>query len=145
MQSKFKTLVAFISLAVLSACGSGSVSDAKKAVEERLIDPDSVKYKNVTSYSEGIVCGDVNAKNKMGGYVGYQAFIYYGIEPNRENTRVDLDPSADDIQLWCNNDKGKFKKSLETDLTKFKQWCASSDSYWCKQVKEVEDQLKAIK
>lgn len=45
-------------------------------VKRRLFDPDSAKFRNVT-HGRGNVCGEVNAKNKMGGYVGFKAFIVY--------------------------------------------------------------------
>lgn len=54
----------------------------KSAVQELLVDPDSADFKKVvfvtdvsgTPYS----CGEVNSKNRMGGYTGYKGFITAG-------------------------------------------------------------------
>jgi curved DNA-binding protein CbpA len=51
--------------------------EAKDAVRNALIDPDSAKFKNVVVRDRGVVCGEMNAKNKMGGYSGYTKFVYY--------------------------------------------------------------------
>ena len=46
-----------------------------KVIEEKarknLFDPDAAKFKNIKGN-----CGEINAKNKMGGYTGYRRFIY---------------------------------------------------------------------
>jgi len=47
-------------------------------LRETFKDPDSAKFKNVkvVHYGDGrFACGEVNAKNSMGGYVGYKPFI----------------------------------------------------------------------
>lgn len=52
---------------------------AKTAVATALTDPDSAKFKNLRSTKWALgdfVCGEVNAKNKMGGYSGYEGFYY---------------------------------------------------------------------
>lgn len=46
---------------------------AKEAVRKEMKDPDSALFKNVRL--DGImICGEVNAKNSMGGYPGYTQF-----------------------------------------------------------------------
>lgn len=52
-----------------------SIATAKKAVLERLKDPESAKFGKVVYRSSGAVCGYVNAKNSFGGYSGDTAFI----------------------------------------------------------------------
>ncbi len=46
-----------------------------KFIEEKarrnLFDPDAAKFRNIKGN-----CGEINAKNKMGGYIGYKRFIY---------------------------------------------------------------------
>ena len=54
-------------------------SQAKALAADRLRDPEATRYKDeYTAYqaSNGdiIVCGTLNAKNAMGGYVGYKPF-----------------------------------------------------------------------
>lgn len=55
---------------------SREIEDAAvEIVRYRLVDPDSAKFKNV-AYRSGIgVCGQVNSKNRMGGYVGFKTFV----------------------------------------------------------------------
>ncbi len=62
---------------------------AMEAVSERLLDPSSAQFRNVVvkrmsipetadrySYTRVSVCGEVNAKNTYGGYVGFLPFGY---------------------------------------------------------------------
>lgn len=55
------------------------VTMAKSLVAERMRDPEATRFKNEfsayqTNRGDYIVCGTVNAKNAMGGYVGYKPF-----------------------------------------------------------------------
>ena len=71
---KTKLLIA-VSAALLASCG-GVESDAKKAVMERLKDPDSAKFGQFTNINDEAACLTVNARNSMGGYTGdQQAFL----------------------------------------------------------------------
>ena len=67
-------------------------AEAKAAVVERMIDPKSTEFRNVKAYAGvsarkfyaaenisgplviDVVCGEVNSKNKLGGYVGFKPF-----------------------------------------------------------------------
>jgi hypothetical protein len=52
--------------------------DAKVArlVQATLTDPDSAQFKSVrSSASATYTCGEVNAKNRMGGFVGFTPFL----------------------------------------------------------------------
>ena len=54
------------------------ISAAQEAVKKGLKDPDSAKFQNLrlTDYGNGkVVCGEVNAKNSYGGYVGHKRFV----------------------------------------------------------------------
>lgn len=55
-----------------------TIAAAKAVVKQSLKDPDSAKFQNVrvVDYNDGkVVCGEVNAKNSYGGYVGYASFV----------------------------------------------------------------------
>ena len=68
-----------LSLLVLIVFLSGcfAENEAKNAVKKLLNDPDSAQFSEVTNGKKnGDVCGFVNAKNRMGGYVGNTAFFY---------------------------------------------------------------------
>lgn len=56
------------------------VALAKTLVADRMRDPEATRFKNEfsafqTKSGDYIVCGNVNAKNAMGGYVGYKQFF----------------------------------------------------------------------
>ncbi|MFJ3487725.1 hypothetical protein ACIPL1_30510 [Pseudomonas sp. NPDC090202] len=55
-----------------------AIGAAKSAVLKRLTDPDSAKFGKIVYRESGVVCGFVNSKNVMGGYVGETAFISLG-------------------------------------------------------------------
>lgn len=90
-------LVLAVTLSV-SGCGSKEpsleekiIQLAQEEVKLNLKDPDSAQFRNVvlkedTTKPENIdkniglqpnVCGEVNAKNSMGGYVGFKPFLVY--------------------------------------------------------------------
>lgn len=55
------------------------VEKGKDAVREKLVDPNSADFKDVFFHrgtsDMPAVCGQVNSKNRMGGYTGYTDFI----------------------------------------------------------------------
>jgi hypothetical protein len=56
------------------------VHELRKPVLAKLTDPDSALFQNERFIgpwmpSDGVLCGEVNAKNRMGGYVGYSRFV----------------------------------------------------------------------
>lgn len=74
-----------ILLALLLAAPSAQADDAlidaaKRAIGARMFDPYSAQFENITlgATAKGgpVVCGTVNAKNRMGGYVGRRPFWY---------------------------------------------------------------------
>lgn len=68
----------FLGIAILmTGCSGGIEGDAQKAVKSLLNDPDSAQFFDVQRNGEN-VCGLVNAKNRMGGYVGKTPFMYTG-------------------------------------------------------------------
>lgn len=66
-------LVVLISLcfSLLTGCSSDE-AEIKKAVRERLKDPDSAKFGKLTQINENLACITVNSRNSMGGYSGDQ-------------------------------------------------------------------------
>lgn len=54
-----------------------AIEKGKEGVVALLKDPDSAKFRNVAlkPFGDGkVVCGEVNAKNSYGGYVGFRGF-----------------------------------------------------------------------
>ncbi len=58
---------------------------AKDTIRSIMKDPDSVKFRNIRFFSHlvsghemPVTCGEFNAKNAFGGYIGYKHFVYTG-------------------------------------------------------------------
>lgn len=57
------------------------IHEAKIAVANKFLDPESVQFRRVRTVDAVIspnVCGEVNAKNAFGAYVGFVKFIHSG-------------------------------------------------------------------
>jgi hypothetical protein len=52
-----------------------SEEDLKRMVMNSLNDPNSAEFKNLQHIEGKALCGQVNAKNSYGGYVGFKAFV----------------------------------------------------------------------
>ena len=75
------------------------VNELEQYATDKLSDPDSVRYRDLILYhdpnsspladkyfGEYRLCGELNAKNRFGGYVGYRSFIaemYIGIQGSK--------------------------------------------------------------
>lgn len=106
---KGKTLaigIAFVTVAVaiiaISVAYAPQLLVKRKAMEKirsQLVDPSSAEFRNlrVVKGRKGIdmVCGEVNAKNKLGGYVGFKDFYF----EDEENGVVLIDPGPDALVL----------------------------------------------
>lgn len=76
-----KKYIAMVLLCIALVGCNGTESSAREAVKQILNDPSSAQFKNIytTSYDgKPAACGEVNAKNAFGAYVGYQRFVYLG-------------------------------------------------------------------
>lgn len=75
-----KSIWMLLSVALgLAGCGySSEENTAIERVKSQLSDPESAQFRNVHEGVERkngwIVCGEVNAKNKFGGYTGFKKF-----------------------------------------------------------------------
>lgn len=83
---------------ILMGCGGAGEKEAKQLIERTLVDPMSVQYREVKSYGDGTVCGEFNAKNRMGGYTGFGSFVYF---------RGKLWTSTKYVPVLCSNEKDK--------------------------------------
>lgn len=48
---------------------------AKRAMQAYLFDPFSARFRNLRAGGGGAVCGQYNAKNRLGAYVGFRDFV----------------------------------------------------------------------
>lgn len=83
---RMTTIACLVGALLLAGCGdsdSSKIELARKAVKEKLNDPDSAQFRNdrVTEAEPGVkakggfyVCGELNAKNRMGGYNGFTRY-----------------------------------------------------------------------
>jgi len=88
---------------ILTACGNKDIAVVKELIEAELSDPSSAQYRDVVAFSEGVVCGEVNSKTQLGGYVGFQRFLYV----DRQHINLKRYPFA--LAVYCNNN---LKKQL---------------------------------
>ncbi len=79
-------VLAAITLAGCNPSGSDAVRVAKKEISSGLKDPDSVQFRDVffhpdieqpKSGASGYVCGQLNAKNSYGAYIGFERFYIH--------------------------------------------------------------------
>lgn len=103
------TLIGFLiilSVSGLLANQNEIFSQAREAVKERLRDPESARFKDLKiGRNDTIVCGEVNAKNAMGGYVGARPFYFAGgDEPKAEISSGPNDDAVNFmIRTLCND------------------------------------------
>ena len=91
-----KIIIAMTALSLLVACGpaltekstfapsDAQLTAAKTAAAYDLKDPGSAQFRNIrgiqataeTGKSATYICGEVNARNSFGGYVGFTPFVY---------------------------------------------------------------------
>ena len=95
-------MTAMLASLMIAGCGIQE-GPAKDAVKAMLNDPDSAKFEGLQAgITSGDVCGYVNAKNRMGGYVGKTPFYY-----------VKSDKSAGIVQPLTDNDFKMLQYDLE--------------------------------
>lgn len=74
-----RKFVLLAGLVILAGCNSVE-RDAEKRVASELRDPSSAQFRNVRVVDQvdgsQAVCGEVNAKNAYGGYVGFEPFVH---------------------------------------------------------------------
>jgi len=63
-----------IGLSLLASCGEAS--RAHESVTQLLNNPASVDFRNDEVNKNGVVCGEVNVGNRMGGRAGFTPYIY---------------------------------------------------------------------
>lgn len=86
----------------------------QKILKNTLFDVDSAKFENVYWNNErSHICGSVNAKNRMGAYLGGQRFII----PYWSGTEEHMDLYAS-LAKFEVNDPGEFESSWNSWCTK---------------------------
>lgn len=115
-------LAAIVSSYAVLTYGPGSERQALERVRNSLTDPASAQFKDVV-VGNYYVCGRVNAKNRMGGYTGFQRFLVEryidneNLTPYFESDSI-LGPTvANKWELQCTPDHESTLSQLETAVT----------------------------
>ena len=75
-----------------------AIPKAREHLVSLLRDPASAQTRNERITATGVLCGEVNAKNGMGGYIGFRKFISYGPKSNYvEGSGLLNEESVDDF------------------------------------------------
>lgn len=117
-----RILFAAAALAALASCGGHG--EAKDAIRKLLNDPESAQFTDLKNgKNKGDVCGMVNAKNRMGGYVGATPFFY---EKATETSAIVKAPEDGDFRsLWLGIRAGDY----ENDMRKLMKQCRAHDQW----------------
>lgn len=78
-------------VAILAGCGESPAQKeariranmqalGEKYVKAKLKDPDSAQFQNQFIGTKDAACGEVNAKNSFGGYIGFKRYISAGVD-----------------------------------------------------------------
>lgn len=129
----YKNIISMTAISmILAGCGYG---DAKTAVKSLLNDPESAQFSEVVegSYS-GDVCGKVNARNRMGGYVGATPFFY--LKEANYATLVNPPADSDFRALWL---RMKINSDFSEKFTEIMSGCKAVDgwSQFCKNSQKI--------
>jgi hypothetical protein len=116
-------IIVVLSLMVLAltSCEQlpGATNEAKREVRKHLIDPSSGQFESVhENRRTGAVCGLVNAKNRMGAYVGASPFVY---EKSSGATLVQEQPTERDFERFFET----IKYAEPNDYTELEDKCKS--------------------
>lgn len=76
--------------------GSDEGDDWKQYVARQMIDPASTQFRNTRKAVLGY-CGEINSKNRFGGYVGFKDF--HAFEDSSGDWIVTVDPSL--VNIIC--------------------------------------------
>jgi hypothetical protein len=113
----------------LAGCNQVAIHKAEQRVAHNLIDPSSAQFREVELGKDDLVCGQVNSKNRMGGYTGFRGFMVQGDEVMFEPDVSEFDDgppawnqNADELllakfALMQKSECGKFSTSANLNTT----------------------------
>lgn len=94
------TVVGYAAMPYIPGTSPNTERVAMARLSSALYDADSAQYRNVRVTETGFVCGEINAKNKMGGYVGFTRFMdRKGMSAPFVDPMVEYTPQADDYAI----------------------------------------------
>lgn len=78
-----------------------AIEQAKAAITRELKDPESARFRDITvrNFQGGkVICGEMNAKNSYGGYVGFKRFM----ASHRKSVIEEIDQRHPDVAVAAN-------------------------------------------
>jgi hypothetical protein len=102
-----RTFAAALVVALVTSCSGKpkQIAAAEDAIRYQLIDPKSADFRNTFAAKSGVVCGEVNSKNRFGGYVGFREFYY--------------DPAAQDAEIDPNESLSQDAREMFGNITEY--------------------------
>jgi hypothetical protein len=95
-------VVTMLAAAALAGCTKAEDYLRQQVTEHsNLVDPGSAQFRDIRSETNdnGILwCGQINAKNGMGGYVGWKPFILIAL--NQGRTVLTVAPDIEEYHSW---------------------------------------------
>lgn len=85
----------------LAGCGDSDIDRARAAVSEKLSDPSSAQFRNERSKEGGWVCGEVNAKNAFGGYIGFKRYTVIWKDAGGQDVAIEGDNETSLDRALC--------------------------------------------
>ena len=105
---------------------------ARTPLVSSLTDPQSVQFRNERAVTRaGAICGEFNAKNKLGGYVGFRRFISDGKQYAVEGTTLSAwnieastpRPEPEFVEIHQKLKEGKWdRETLDIFSTELFDW-----------------------
>lgn len=90
---------------LLSGCDLLEKWDAEKAVTGKLRDPSSAQFRNARIVDDQVICGEVNAKNAFGGYVGFEPYAVTRGERGDQTVYLAAEGDRQRVNILCGYSK----------------------------------------
>lgn len=125
-------------------------SRASKAMESYLFDPYSVKFRSLRAGRGGAICGQYNAKNRLGAYVGFRDFVIgkdgKSIYASRNSDGVETELYTSFADAYVNACATKAEANLHAALTAPYPNSSndSADYYYADDDTPMEDEPKQL-
>ena len=105
---------------------SPQVAAAKTAVTRKLGTNDGAEFRDIVQFSDGVVCGEFNAKRKFSdSEFGFRKFIYNAPDPEKiVIDNGDLTPQA--IDFWCSEQPDKKLRMLTASVAELTHACQAA-------------------
>ena len=136
-----KKLIAAVALTLIAIYFKNAAYEEKflNVLRMSLIDSDSMKVRNITYNDDrDVMCGEVNAKNRLGGYVGFNYF-YVDISEGRKYASIS-DGSEDYFHSSFCRYRNELTEEIKNELTEEIEYELKKREL----IEEIEKELELI-